>query len=561
MKPITVPQERKPISEWRRFQQTQFFHEGKKQAVFGDADRAYTSFKVALLADRYCDACYYELASLYINRLNFGEALTASANAYRLDTANYWYAIRYAKLLATTRQYDAAEKMYWQCLAQQPKQMETYQDLLSLYEQQQNQDKTLALLDFYEKNFGQDVTSISTRQALFYKTGDFAKSLEQAILLAEQFPDKQPYTIMVADLYAQQGNDSLAFVWLQRAKQLDSTNIDYQMSLADYYRRNELFDDYFSAISQVFENQQTTRFTKLQILEFLQQFPQLSGIFTVEITALYDKLHQDSTKNYAADWLYAQFLLQTRCFDEAQTTLQNSLQRALTVAPHNKAESKALHTISRVFFSLLTEQRQWDSVIVYTEKYDSFLGKKHEIRYMKAFALVQKNEYLRAKNEIEQSLQYIEANDTAAFSQAYATLGDICFNLKEYSQSDKFYEKALKYTPRSVLLLNNYAYYLSLRGKKLDKALRMSQLVIDQEPENATYLDTYAWILYQQERYEEAKQVFRKAFVYNGDKEFTILEHYGDVLFQLGEKDNAQIYWRRSREHGNNSEELQQKIK
>jgi len=139
-------------------------------------------------------------------------------------------------------------------------------------------------------------------------------------------------------------------------------------------------------------------------------------------------------------------------------------------------------------------------------------------------------------------------------------LGDISFVTKDYKQCDKYYDKALSYTPHNIVLLNNYAYYLSLRSSKLRKALKMSAYTIAKDSTNATYLDTYAWILYQQKKYEQAKQVLRKAIMQNGNHEATILEHYGDVLFKLGDKDSARIYWKRSYEAGNRSKELLHKV-
>lgn len=560
MKIIDPPPQRKPIAEWRRVQQVHFFHEGKRQQLFGDAGRAAFCFRVALWADPCCDACYYELSALYVSQGKYKEAAIAATNAYGIDTANYWYALHRAKLLFATGDFETAERLYWRCLAQKPRQPELYEELLDMYTALNDFDKSLALIDYYEQYFGQDATSISTRQQLYYKMGNLAGSAEQATLLADKYPNTLRHCLVAAELCMQQGQDSLAWEYLRRAGQLDSVSVEYQMSVADYYRRSERFGEYFEVLQKAFANPQANLQMKLYTLEFLQQFPQFTNLFSLEMSGLYSILQTDSGGSYAGDWLYVQFLLQNRHFDEAETSMRLALGRLFENPPTAKPDLQAMQKINATLLTLLAERRQWDSVIAASERYAGQMDDRYVSHYFKAFALLQKHDYPAAKRAAETAVGYVEAADSGSFAQVYATLGDICFNLKEFSQSDKFYEKALKYAPRNALLYNNYAYYLSLRGAKLKKALKMSAYALEQSPNNPTYLDTYAWILYKQRRYEEARQIFHRAIAYHGDKEYTILEHYGDVLWQLGEKDNALIYWKRSLENGNPNPELPKKI-
>jgi predicted Zn-dependent protease len=565
MKIIKAPEQRRPISEWRRTQQIHYFNEGKRQQLFGSGDRAFTCFKFALWADPYCDACYYEMSSLYITQQNYKQAAIAAKNAYLLDTTNYWYTQHCAKLLFVTGDTEAADKLYWKCLAQKPKNPELYEELLDLYAAQKYFDKQENLLDFYEQYFGQDAMALSARQQLYYKQGKLDKSAQQAVLLAEKFPGTQRYCLLAAELYLQQDSNALAEEYFLRAGQIDSTNLEYQISLADYYRRTECFSEYFTLLQQIFANPQANLQTKLYILEFLQKFPAFTNVYAEEMAGLYNNMQGDTTKSCVADWLFAQFLMQNRLWGQAKTVMQLSLQRVAEEPPATKPEMQAVDKIAITLFSIMAEQQQWDSIIAVSDRYVNsllfkYIAGKYYACYFKAFALLQKKQYDAAKTVAQSAVQYIEPADTVAFSQIYAMLGDICFELKEHSQCDKFYQKALSYTPHNVLLLNNYAYYLSLRGKKLRKALIMSAYTIEQEPNNVTYLDTYAWILYKQKRYEEAKAVFRKAIMYNGDKEFAVLEHYGDVLFEMGEKTNAIIYWKRSIDSGNKDPALLQKI-
>jgi len=109
-------------------------------------------------------------------------------------------------------------------------------------------------------------------------------------------------------------------------------------------------------------------------------------------------------------------------------------------------------------------------------------------------------------------------------------------------------------------VLNNYAYYLSLRNENLDKAEKLSKRANELRPNDRSYLDTYGWILFQQKKYPEAEEYLRKA-ANMGPKNPTILEHYGDVLFKLNKSAEALKQWEAAKQSGGNSEALTNKIK
>lgn len=125
---------------------------------------------------------------------------------------------------------------------------------------------------------------------------------------------------------------------------------------------------------------------------------------------------------------------------------------------------------------------------------------------------------------------------------ALTTRADCYHSLGRLDESFREYDRILKKHPDNVLLLNNYAYYLSLAGRNLSKAARMSRKAIDAEPENAVYLDTYAWILFKQKKYTQAKTCFKKAMLYGGKNQPEILRHYAALLGVLGEKALAEGY-------------------
>ncbi len=142
----------------------------------------------------------------------------------------------------------------------------------------------------------------------------------------------------------------------------------------------------------------------------------------------------------------------------------------------------------------------------------------------------------------------------------YSRLGDTYHELKNHAESDKYYEKALALDPKNAFVLNNYSYYLSLRKENLEKAEKMSKLSNDLMPNQSSFLDTYAWVLYQMGRYEEAKVWIEKAIANSGSTNGVILEHYGDILFRLNKTQEAQEQWKKAKEAGGGSDFLDKKI-
>ncbi|HAP60934.1 MAG TPA: hypothetical protein DCR93_16020, partial [Cytophagales bacterium] len=138
-------------------------------------------------------------------------------------------------------------------------------------------------------------------------------------------------------------------------------------------------------------------------------------------------------------------------------------------------------------------------------------------------------------------------------------LGDAYNALKQYPKSDRAYEDALRLDPDNLFVLNNYSYFLSLRGENLNRARDLSTRLVELEPDNSTYLDTHAWVLYQLGEYQSAANYLKRA-VNQGSPSGTILEHYGDVLYRLNRVDEALKQWERALEEGGHSELLNQKI-
>jgi tetratricopeptide (TPR) repeat protein len=204
------------------------------------------------------------------------------------------------------------------------------------------------------------------------------------------------------------------------------------------------------------------------------------------------------------------------------------------------------------------ELNQTDSLLIHTDRALELFPNQSSLWFYNGVANLLKKQPQKGVKALEYGRKLV-VNNPELLGQFDAQLGDAYHELKQYEKSDAAYEAALVSDPNNVGVLNNYSYFLSLRGEKLEKAKQMSGKVVKQFPDNDTYLDTYAWVLYKMKDYAGAKTSLERALLTT--KDASVIEHYGDVLYQLGEKDKAVAQWQRARKTGVASDLLERKLK
>jgi tetratricopeptide (TPR) repeat protein len=204
------------------------------------------------------------------------------------------------------------------------------------------------------------------------------------------------------------------------------------------------------------------------------------------------------------------------------------------------------------------ELNQTDSLLAHTNRALELFPNQASLWFYNGVAYLLKKQPQKGVKALEHGRK-LAAATPELLGQFDAQLGDAYHEMKEYEKSDAAYEAALVSDPNNVQVLNNYSYFLSLRGEKLEKAKQMAGKVVKQFPDNDTYLDTYAWVLYKMKDYAGAKATLEKAL--QTTKDAAVIEHYGDVLYQLGEKDKAVAEWQRARKAGVASNLLERKLK
>lgn len=543
--PTSDPTKIKPLSSSQQLEKQFYFAEAMKAYELRDWHTADRLFRKTIAIDAGCDACFYQLANIYFQSGYVQAAVALNESAARLDTANFWYRVQAAQYAAAACQYRRSIDEYNYILEKRPDMSELYFDLSTLYVRTGALDSALLALDAADAKLGFSEQSAATRYEILTAQNKKKEALQTLEQLAATFPEAR-YFSLLGEQYATLERDTLALEMYRRALAL---NPDYTPALlgeADCFRRNGRFDVYFQKLYDLYANKAVETEYKAEYLSALLQIPKFTASFAPQLDTVFAVLR--TPPDSLTEPLYASYLLQTQSVDSAITVLKNNLQNNMQM----------LDAWQR-YLAVEYYAERWDTVGKYAEAAYLRFPEVVDFMSMKAIAEWQTGNGAEAIRWFEKTLP-LTADDPKKTAQTYAFLGDLYYAEKNSKKAYEYYEKALAIDSNQIVVLNNYAYFLSEENKQLDRAYTMSNKAIKAEPDNATYLDTFGWILFKMGKAVEAKAIFRHAMVYGGNDSAVILDHYGDVLYALGEYDAAVVYWDLSLKKENNPQ-VEQKVK
>jgi tetratricopeptide (TPR) repeat protein len=542
--PVSDPSKVKPLNERQRLEKELYFSEALKCFELQDWAAANVLFRKTIGIDPGCDACFYKLASIYLHSGYPDRALSLSRSAVRLDSTNFWYRMQLAQIYAVNRAYDKAIVEYRRLLRERPATEDLYFDLATLHTRINQLDSALHVLQQADAKLGFTEQSAGVQVEILMAQERDEEAEAMLVRLVEAFPEARYYSLL-GEHYSSTDRDSLALQMFQNALTL---NADYPPALlgeVDFYRRQGDFERYFQKLYGFCANKNVEDDYKVDYLSAMIRIPNFVPTFSAQLDSVF--LYLRTPPGPLTEPLYATYLLHSEQADSAATVLKINLR-------NHPEQSTAWHQ----YLAIEYYRNEWDTLSVYAGRAHERFPDEVDFISMKAMSLWQTKEEAEAITWFEKALPLI-ADDPKQTKQTYAFLGDLYYMEKNPKKAFENYERALAIDSGYVLVLNNFAYFLSEENKQLDKAYAMSKKAIEAEPDNATYLDTFGWILYKMGKAIEAKAIFRHAMVYGGKESAVILDHYGDVLRALGETDMAVLYWEMSLQK-EPSEEVAQKI-
>lgn len=522
------------------------------EAVFVDAvqnyeDEHYKEAEALLQAivdaDPTNDAAYYYLSLCDYYLGDTKEAEAAMREAVRLDPKNYWYRDRLAVIYSLTGQEELTVDLYEGLLEDYPKKTEIYYNLVNLYARQNRMDKVMETLDQIETIVGKDETTTLARYDILMHQN----KPDEAFKVLEDFNNEysSPQILcMMGDAKLSDFQDSLALTYYDEALALNSETAPAIIGKSEVYRMRRSYGEYFSTLGEFMSASFVPVQMKSQYLSSLTQRldPRFAQNYQAQLDSIFDtgvRIHPtDSTMLLTAGTYFFRSDRKERAKELFRT--------------NSELYPKDFNAVA-MYIQALSFSEDWEVLAEESDK--AFVSFPDEPAFlnMKLMSHFNLKDY-PAVVEDSRRMAELFPKDTAVYVQAYSSMGDGYHLMGEEKLAFKAYEKALKMDPGYAPVLNNYAYYLSLKKKKLSKAYNMSKITVEQEPDNATYLDTFAWILHLQGKTLEAKSFLKHAMLYGGKESAAILDHYAEVLYALGEYDLAGVYWNMARQKNTDNE-------
>jgi tetratricopeptide (TPR) repeat protein len=406
----------------------------------------------------------------------------------------------------------------------------------------------IAVYDLVEAKIGVSEDLCIQKEKIYLELKKVDKAAEEIKKLIKAFPSETLYYNYLADLYLDNNMPDKAFEIYEQILVLDPDNANVHLSLADYYRKKGDKEKSFNELKLAFSNVNLDVDTKVKILLSYYTLTEKSDDLKPQAYTLIDSLintHPDDAKAYS---IYGDFLYRDKKYTDAKAQYL----KVITL------DSSKYDVWAQLL--LLESELNENEELLSESKRALELFPDHPALYLfNGVANYQLKKYDEAIITLNKGVALVVYDDEM-LEEFYTYLGDSYYAKKDSKDAFASYDKVLELNPKNTYVLNNYSYYLSLKGEDLDKAEKMAKKVVDQNEKNSSYLDTYGWVLYKEKKYTDSEIWLNKALQNGGDSSAVILEHYGDVMFRLESTDKALEYWKKAKAKGKGSDFLDKKI-
>lgn len=531
-----------------------FFIEAVRQQNMGNLTAAFDLFEHARRINPRSAEVYYKESMYFAALENNDKSVEYMERAAALDGRNRIYRQTLAQNYLATHQYDKAIDAFEKLAAANHKDDTPLKMLLQLYQYKKNYKKMLSTLERLEVQDGVSEQLTLDKMHAYELLGDEKSSYGVLKDLADTHPNDLNYRVMLGNWLMQKDRKDEALACYRQVLAEDPTNNNALSSMYDYYTSTSQDSLASGLLTRLLLSEHTPMDTKTTLMRSFINKTEESGGDSTKVLALFNKvLAMKQNGDDMAELQLAYMDIKNMPAD----SIMAACRRVLAISPDNGTARLQL-------VQLLWQKQQLDDVLAACEPAKMYNPEDIAFYYFSGMAHFMRKENDAALDEFKKGVAQANVNSNADFvSDFYAIMGDIYHEKGMKEQAYASYDSCLQWKDDNMGCLNNYAYFLSVEGEQLKKAEEMSYKTVVSEPDNATFLDTYAWILFKEERYGDAKKYIDSAIVHL-DTAMTnaeVIEHAGDIYAMNGLTDKAVDYWKKALDVKADSKMLERKIK
>ena len=527
-----------------------YFYDALSKKAQGNYAEAFDLFQHCHALDSTNANVLSELSGFYNVLQETGKAAALLEKAVDKDPNNYYYNMMLGSFYRDLDQKEKAIDIYNMLLELHPEKIDIYMALAEAYNDNGDLEKAIDVLDELELVVGVRETITINKFRLYSMLSRKEEAFDEIESIIKKNPDNLGYMLMLGDLYMQDNQMEKSLEQYKKVEAADPNYPSLVLSMVNYYEKNGKPEMALEEIKRALVSPMFEIDVKLQLLTRYITMLQSNKTDTTIANPLFNTLFEQHPNNAQLNFLYGSVLM----LQENETDAMEQFEIYAKAEPANPAGWENMLRIAL--------PDSLEKVIWITENALKHIPDAYQFYFYLGGAKYQLERYEEALAVFEEGLEKLEDGNPLVRSDFYAQIGDLNYHLGNKSVAYKKYEEALKLNPQNLGVLNNYSYFLSLDDESLDRAEQMSSITVKAEPTNATYLDTYGWVLFRQGAYTMAKIYIENAVKYSEDEPSAeVLEHYGDILYKTGEKEKALEQWKKAKELGSDSTTLNKKIK
>ncbi|MEZ4798940.1 MAG: tetratricopeptide repeat protein [Flavobacteriales bacterium] len=515
----------------------------------GEVEKAYALFSECAEIEPNEPSVHFELARIEVfDHLDPQAALPHINKSIEISANNEWYHRLRAEVYMSLGKYDLAAKEFAKVYQLNPADENALYDQATALLYINKYEDAIKVYDELEKNVGVYEELSFRKHELYMQQNKVDQAGQELVKLAEAFPTEARYWGIVAQFYQSVDEKAKSKQALDKMVSIDPDNGLVHYQLSEYYAAEGDDERSYEEIKAAFKTTDLSIDEKIMVMMKFYQLTEANAAYLPKAYELLDILTSVNKNEAKAFSIKGDFLYRDARDNEAVDAFLQALKLDETKSAIWEQTLNILYSTNRTE-ELIEKGTRAVELYPNNPLFYLYLGAGYEKQKNYDEAIFNWN--------IGKELVF---DNGPLMGQFFSSLGAAYNAKKDYPKSDEAYDKAIKLLPFDLYLLNNYAYYLSLRKAKLDKAAEMSKKTVDAEPNNSSFLDTYGWILYQQEKYDQALIWIRKAIDNDRNPGGEVLEHLGDTLFKLGRKDEAIEQWKAAQQKGGASPAIDQKV-
>ena len=532
-----------------------FYMEALRLQNKGDYASSFDLFRYCVELDSLAPDAYYQLGVYYPDLGIDSMTTVCLIKAVELNPKNDYYHERLAQWYIQSKDYAKATEAYEHLFDNNRSRSDVLQILLQLYQQQKDYEKMLSTIGRIEQIDGTSEETTLSKMQVYQMKGDKQSAYEALKGLANGHPNDINYKVMMGNWLQQNGRTDEAREIFLKAQNDEPNNEYVAASLYDFYRLNG--EDSLANVyrDKILLNKYTATRTKLTMLRNVVSDAEEHGTDSTKVMGLLSQMMEADPTNADIAEFNAAYITMKEMPKETQYAAYSHV---LDIAPDRATSRLQL-------LQMKWKDEAWDDIISLCKPALEYNPDEMAFCYYLGMAYYQKKDSKDALEAFRTGVSRInEKSDKDIVSDFYALMGDIHHELGNSQEAYAAYDSCLQWKPDNMSCLNNYAYFLSVEGGDLKKAEAMSLKTINKEPNNSTYLDTYAWILYCEERYTEARSFIDRT-IENMDADgnnSTLYDHAGDIYAACGDTAKAVEYWKQAlKENSGNEADIRKKVR